>query len=215
MAYSYRLITTDEAKRALSQSEASDPRLADIDDALTAASDEIQEYLERVVVQTSWIEYHQRSRTEPSVLRVKHWPISSVTEVAEDTNRDYGSTTVLTADTEYIVMDEDEHTSKIIRLSSDTPKGWTAGFEAIRVKVTGGWTVANMPPRIRRVCREYLARQYHAVVNQSYAFSRVNDARGDVTHFGPVMLTKPQLSTLSTYKDWGASTCVRFEVDSS
>jgi hypothetical protein len=209
--YAHKLLSVAEMKRALKQTAATEPDLDQMHDALDAASEEIQEYLERVIIQDAWTEYHQLSATEPSILRVKHWPISSITEIAEDSDRDYGSATLLTANTDYVVMDKGEHTAELVRLSGDSPTSWESGFEAIRIKLTGGWLLADVPRPIRRVCREYLARQFHAAVDQEYAYSRVSDARGDVTYFAQVKLTTAQYSTLSNYRDHGASTCVRFE----
>lgn len=214
MAYEYALLSMEESQRAIKQADASEPRLNDINDALDAASQQIQDYLERVVIRASWIEYHQMCTYQPSILRIKHWPISAVTEIAEDSARSYGASSVLTVDTDYQIIEEGEHTSIIRRISGDTPTTWLSGFEAIRVTFSGGWLPADVPPVIRRVCREYLARQYHAAMNQDYAFQSVSDARGDVTHFGPVMLTKPQKEALSEYKDHGATTCVRFTAGS-
>lgn len=215
MAYGYGLLSDAEALRAINQIGASNPRIDDINDALYAASDEIQNYLERLIVKLSdkhWIEYHERSRTEPTVLRVLHWPIDTSwasIEIAEDSSRAYGATSILTAGTDYRIVNE-QYTSKIERLSGDSETTWLSGYEAIRITIKGGWAEADIPPAIKRICREFLARQYHANVNQEHAFETVSDARGTVSHFGPVMLTKPQKSTLAEYRDFGATTCVRF-----
>lgn len=216
MPYSYGLLSYAEALRAVNQAGASKPRNADIYDALYAASDEIQNSLGRLIVKLSakhWIEYHERSRTEPTILRVLHWPIDTTwvsIEVAEDSSRAYGATTVLTAGTDYRIVNEDDHTSKIERLSGDSETSWLSGYEAIRITIKGGWAETDIPPQIKRICREFMARQYHATVNQDHAFETVNDARGTVSHFGPVMLTKPQKNTLAEYRDYSATTCVRF-----
>ncbi|NIM21235.1 MAG: hypothetical protein GTN64_02255, partial [Candidatus Latescibacteria bacterium] len=53
-------------------------------------------------------------------------------------------------------------------------------------------------------------RHYHARMKQEYSFSTIDDARGTVTHFGPVMLTKPMMKRIYDYKDHGATTCVRY-----
>jgi hypothetical protein len=216
MAYNYALLSFEEALRAINQAGVPDPRRYDIHDALYAASDEIQGNLGRKILKRTdkhWIEYHERSRREPQILRVLHWPIQTdwaSIEVAEDTSRAYGATTVLTSGTDYRIIDRGDQTSEIVRISGDSETAWVSGYEAIRITIKGGWALDDIPPPIRRVCREYTARQYHAVVNQEHAFERVDDARGTVTHFGPVMLTKPQRSTLAEYADHRATTCVRF-----
>jgi hypothetical protein len=215
MAYDYALLSNPEAQRAIKLAGADKPPIDDINDALWAASEEIQNVLGRPIIQKTWVEYHRRSRTEPTILRVLHWPISSITEIAEDADRDYGATTVLTADTDYQIIHEDttsslDSASKIVRISNDSPTAWDSGFEAIRITFVGGWTLANVPYPIRRVCSEYMARQYHARSEQSYAFKSVSNELGTVQSFGPVMLTKPQIATLSAYRDYGATTCTRW-----
>ncbi|UCD59031.1 MAG: hypothetical protein JSV16_08020 [Candidatus Hydrogenedentota bacterium] len=216
MAYSYSLLSPPETLRAINQAGASNKRTNDINDALFAASEEIQSFLGRDIVKLSakhWIEYHERSRTEPTVLSVLHWPIDTSwgsIEICEDSSRAYGASTVLVNGTDYRIVHKGNQTSEIIRLSGDSETSWLSGYEAIRITIKGGWAQVDVPPTIKRVCREFLARQYHATVNQDYAFKTIDDARGTVTHFGPVMLTKPQRSALAEYADHGASTCVRF-----
>ncbi len=216
MAYSYALLSWDEAKRALNQANATDLRVEDIYDALFAASDEIQTVLGRKVVKLTskhWVEYHECDSYSPHVLRVLHWPIQTdwaSLEIAEDSDREYGATTVLTSGTDYRIVNDGDHTSKIIRLDGDYTTAWESGYEAIRITIKGGWAIADIPPPIKRICKEYLARQYHANANQSYAFERVTDARGTISHYGPVMLTKPMRNVLAEYADHGAATCVRF-----
>jgi hypothetical protein len=216
VAYSYALLSWAEALRAVAQQHATDVKGDDINDALHAASEEIQNILARHVVKLTdkhWIEYHEQNWYEPSVLRVLHWPIQTdwgSIEIAEDSDRDYGAASLLTSGTDYRIVNEADHTSKIVRLNGDVTQAWESGYEAIRVTIKGGWTVEDIPSPVKRVCREYMARQYHANVNQEHAFQRVDDARGSVTHYGPVMLTKPMRNTLAEYADHNATTCVRF-----
>jgi hypothetical protein len=208
MAYAYNLLSLEEAKLALKLEGASSPPNDRINDALYSSSQEINNYLERELISTAWIEYHERSSAAPSVLRVLHWPPTSpITEIAEDTSRAYGATTVLTENTDFLV---NYNTGEITRVSGGSPTTWFSGFEAIRIKLTGGWSEANVPPAVKDVCKEYMARKYHAGVDQEYSFSTVNDARGTVTHFGPVMLTKPMKMRMSEYKDHRSTTCVRY-----
>ncbi len=209
MAYADALLSLAEAQRAINQAGASNVRVDDVNDALWAASEEINNYLGRTIIEGSWIEYHRVSRTEPTTLRVLHWPIASVSEIAEDSDRTYGSSSLLTADTDYQIIHE-EYDTKIVRISGSVPTTWESGFEAIRITFTGGWTIANVPYTIRAVCSEYLARLYHARANQEHAFETIDNAMGTVKHFGPVMLTRPMLVKLSNFADHGATTCTRW-----
>ncbi len=216
MAYSYSLLSLAEALRAIKQAGATNPKTDDINDALHAASEEIQDCLGRPVVMLDtkhWIEYHQPSRTEPTVLRVLHWPIDTTwgsIEVAEDTSRAYGATTVLTSGTDYRIVNEGDNTSRIERISGDSETTWVSGYEAIRITIKGGWAEADIPRPMRRICKEFLARQYHATVNQEHAYKMVDDARGTVSYFAQVKLTDVQKATLSKYGDHRVTTCVRF-----
>jgi hypothetical protein len=163
MAYSYALLELNEALRAIKQEAATDPQIIHLNDALYAASEEIQNDLGRNVVKLStkhWIEYHERSHSEPTVLRVLHWPIQAdwgSLEIAEDSSRAYGATTVLTSGTDYRIVNEGDHTSKIERISGDSETTWLSGYEAIRITFKGGWALADIPPPIKRVCRKYTA----------------------------------------------------------
>jgi hypothetical protein len=145
MAYSYALLSLAEALRAIKQTGASAPKNADIHDALYAASDEIQNILERKIVKLDakhWIEYHERDSYQPHVLRVLHWPVDTTwasLEIAEDSDRDYGATTVLTNATDYRIVNDGDHTSRIIRLNGDNTQAWESGYEAIRITIKGGW----------------------------------------------------------------------------
>jgi hypothetical protein len=70
MAYSYALLELNEALRAIKQEAATDPQIIHLNDALYAASEEIQNDLGRNVVKLStkhWIEYHERSHSEPTL----------------------------------------------------------------------------------------------------------------------------------------------------
>lgn len=216
MAYSYALLELNESLRAIKQESATDPQIVHLSDALYAASEEIQNDLGRNVVKLStkhWIEYHERSHSEPTVLRVLHWPIQTdwgSLEIAEDSSRAYGATTVLTSGTDYRIVNEGDHTSKIERISGDSETTWLSGYEAIRITFKGGWALADIPPPIKRVCRKYTALLFQEVMNQEYAFERVSDDRGSVTRFAPAMLMKPMLKAIAEYRDFGATTCVRF-----
>lgn len=216
MSYDYALLTITEAERAINQAGATNPKTEYIKDALYSASEEIHDRLDRMILKRDskhWIEYHERDPAMPHILRVLHWPIDTSWgsfEIAEDSDRSYGADTLLTADTDYRIVNAGDQTSKIIRLSGGSPTSWLSGYEAIRITLKGGWAEADIPRSIRRICREFLARQYHATVNQDHAFETVNDARGTVTHYGPVMLTRPQEKALANYGDHGATTCVSF-----
>ena len=211
MAYEYRLLTAEEALRALKMEAASDPLTEQINDALDAASVEIQNYLGRDVLKVSRIEYHTRPRFEPDVLWVKHWPIGTVTEVAEDADRVWGATSVLTAGTDYQINTLGDETTEIQRLSGGAPSTWSAGFEAVKVTFTGGWLVADIPKSIKSVCGEYMARLYHAAIDQEHAFESIADARGAVKTYGPLGLLGPQRKRIANYRGFSSS-CVRWEL---
>jgi len=212
MAYAYPLISMAEAQRELKQESATDPELQRIQDALEQASAEIIAYLDwELSPSDAWTEYHQAPRYGGSELWLKH-PRGdsdfSITEVAEDSSRTYGSTSVLTVTTDYIV---DSKRGVLIRVSGDSTTSWLSGFEAIRVKLTAGYALSEVPPEVKRVCRDYMARIYNQIARETHGIQNVSDATGTVGYGQnvPVMLTKPMRTALSGYK-LHHTTCTRW-----
>lgn len=213
MAYAYPLITLEEAQRELKQDNATEPALQRINDALEQASAEIIAYLDwELSPSDAWIEYHQLPTYDQHELWLKHpkgGSTFSITEVAEDSSRTYGATTVLTVTTDYIV---DTKRGVLIRVSGDSTTTWLSGFEAIRVKLTAGYAIGDVPPEVKRVCRDYTARIYNQMVRETHGITSVSDATGTYSTGSsvPVMLTKPMKAALSGQK-LHYTTCVRYE----
>jgi len=65
MAYLYSLLDMPGAERALGTPGQTNPRTTDITESLAAASQEINDNLEREILTKAWIEYHQRHRIDP------------------------------------------------------------------------------------------------------------------------------------------------------
>ena len=191
------IITESEARREIKLPDGGD--LALIFDLLVDSSEEIEDELDRKIVTRGTITEFHTFRRASSVLRLHEWPAISVTSVHEDSNRVYGSTTLLVEDTDYIVESSSD-AAELIRISGAAETTWGAGFRAIKVIYAGGYTQALAPRKLKRITLELLAMQYRDIAGQTQGLSNVSDGLGSFQRFGPPFVTSEMRRRLSSFK---------------
>lgn len=150
---SIALLTLDEAKAYLKvDSDTGDAMLGIL---INATSQWVKNYLNRNFVSTSHTEYYNGDGSD--ILMLKNIPIVSVTTIHDDTDRVYGSDTLVSA-TNYIVMKE----SGFIK-AWDLYGSWTPGTANIKAVYTAGYTTGDagtMPYDLRLAVLRILDHQW-------------------------------------------------------
>lgn len=183
-----------------------------LDDLLEASTAEIEGFLNKHVVTPGTITEYHELHDYTSEIYLRQWPVIAVTSVHEDTNREYGATTLLTEGTDYIV---DAAPGRLIRVSGASKTSWSTGFEAIKVVYSGGYaTQAAVPADLKKISREHVVMMLREIENRDQNLESVQDAFGNFRRFGPVMLTSGMKSRLRRHRSisLGGQTWTRWEV---
>ncbi len=94
------------------------------------------EYCNRKLEQATWTEYHSLRAGQPSFL-LKNPPVASITTLHDDPDRVYGAGTLLTANTDYVLEDED---AGIVRFDEYETPGGIRNLKAVYV---GGFAAGS------------------------------------------------------------------------
>lgn len=200
----YALATTAQAKAKLKIGDGQDPVL---EECIGEASQMVESAWGRhILTRGSLTEEHPRV---PRIfggdfgeeLYTNEWPIGAVTSVHEDSARAFGASTLLVANTDYIVS---APAGKLIRTSSSMPSAWAYSWRAVKVVYTGGYrqpgqTTAgfeDVPPGIMAVFYELLHWMYRARDRREVGLTQATDGMGTRTFAGPPMITRGMLATL-------------------
>jgi hypothetical protein len=196
------LIKIEEAKFWLDD-PTGEKKDALLDKIITYSSGLILKYLDRrVMVNTSAItEYH--SWVPGFHLWTYEWPIQSVTSVHESTARTYDSTSLLTANTDYVVVSPGDERAKIVRTNSatDSPINWYRGFRYQQVIYTPGYADKDsVPSAIKDVCCRHVSTVYKEVTKQLGGIDSASGDFGSVNRFGPALLTSGMKMDLNHFR---------------
>lgn len=198
MAQTDRLITLEEARVWLDDiGNEKDALIARIIDYSTELI--LRKLDRRVMVNTAAItEYH--SWVQGCNLWPYEWPVQSVTSVHETNNRTYDSTTLLTANTDYVIYSPGDERAKIVRLSSSQPTRWYSGFEYQQVIYVPGYAdQASVPKTIKDVCCRHVSMVFKDITRKLSNLESVSDDMGSFARFGPAMLTSQMEKDLYPY----------------
>jgi len=128
------------------------------------------------------------------------WPIQNVVEVNEDLNLLFGSTTALTAATQYVIREPASVRRRIARISNLLDFAFYAGYRVVRARMSAGYrTQAKVPQKIKGVCLELAAWHFQHSEGKQYGFQSVTDGMGSRSFFGPPMLTSGLKNRLAAY----------------
>jgi hypothetical protein len=195
----YALASLAQAKRAcgVGAQEAlleSGDVYEDLLDTIEWASAEVERYLCRQIVtrssaQAPAVEYHTADPCAPTVLRLRQYPVISITSIDEgywDGGTWTSSETLTTGD--YLARENGE----LVRLDTGGAVcSWPTGLEKVRVTYRGGYaTTADVPAHIRRVALDLAGRRWAMRRRGQPGASSISDAMGTVTRFLPAELLK-------------------------
>lgn len=128
------------------------------------------------------------------------WPLQNVHEVAEDINRVFGSTTVLTVTTQYEVRNPSTVRRRIVRVSNFTEFPFYSGYRVVRARMSAGYrTSASVPQKIKGVCLELAAWHFSHSESKQFGLSSVSDGMGSRSFSGPPVVTAGMKDRLATY----------------
>lgn len=106
---------------------------SEIDRLILAVDKFINQYCNRTIEQATVTEYHSL-RAGQAVFLLKNPPVASITSLYDDPERSYGSGTLLTNNTDYVLEDED---AGIVRFDEWATSG---GIRNIKVVYVGGFS---------------------------------------------------------------------------
>lgn len=128
------------------------------------------------------------------------WPIQNVIEVNEDLNSVFGSTTALTAGTQYELREASTLRRRIARISNGLDFAFYSGYRVVRGRMSAGYrTQAMVPPKIKGVCKELAAWYFQHSERHQYGLQSTSDALGSRSFSGPPMLTTGMKDRLAAY----------------
>jgi hypothetical protein len=146
----------------------------------------IEDYLDRFLVSRGTItEFH--SPDGSNTIWLSQWPVISVSSVHEDTAREYGASTLLTADVDYIVS---APRGKLLRIASSQPSVWACGWRTVRVIYSGGYqSTALVPAEFKHAALRTVALLWNEVRREEIGYSSISDAQGNIQRLVPGGLT--------------------------
>jgi len=169
----------------------------------------VEAYLDRVVIsQGTLTEYYTIPRKN-STFQLNQWPIVSVTTVHEDDTRTYAAASLLTVDTEYLVVVEN---GELVRTWSATQgrRFWSSHFRAVKVVYVAGWkrsdttgAADNVPWEIRDVVMRASARLWKEVERSKQGVVTMSDAAGSWTRYSDRILTDEMRSQINQHRRFG------------
>jgi hypothetical protein len=133
-----------------------------------------------------YVEYHTRRPSEPCDLWAMEWPLISVIEVNEDSNRVFGAGTRLVAGTDYVAT---SHNGRVARLSSALRWSWSPGWRAVKKETVAGFTRAGVPAELKDACCQAVTMGHDQAVANRVGVRSVSDATGNWTRFSGYQLT--------------------------
>lgn len=200
----YVLASKNELKRALLI--ATTDTLADdkedlLSDCIEFASDEIERFLDRLLVTRGSItEYHTAAPQFAERLYLTQYPPITITSVQEGqwASGTWTAGTTLTASTDYL---SEAAAGILIRQSGADVTAWSAGFERVKVVYTAGYaTTAAVPIEVRRVAVALASRRFSEMSRGQGGAQSISDGMGSVTRFLPSELLRMEKEALGSFR---------------
>jgi len=139
------------------------------------------------------VEYH--NPVEWARIRLLEWPVHSIAEIAEDTSRDFGSTTVLDSD-EY----EADSSGLVTRVIDAQPYPFECGYRAIKVRYSAGYgAISAVPPDLRDLCIRLAGAKVQEFQRGALGTTSVSDQLGNFSRVAAT-LTRDQRDELAEYR---------------
>lgn len=152
-----------------------------------------------VQVQSSvgYVEYHTPDGSPD--LYALEWPVAQLLSAYEDSERTYAAADLLTASSDYLLNGP---TGRIVRVSSATTgrKNWGAGFRAVKLTYSGGYSAGNLPADLRDVALELAIALYEERAKGRVGISGETNDMGAFTRFGPSGISKLMGEKLAPYR---------------
>ena len=140
---------------------------------------------------TSRTEYYDGDGSD--TLYVKAYPISAVTSLYVDPDRDYGSSTLVDSD-DYVYYENEG------KIKTDGAL-LASGSKSIKLTYTGGYTTA--PADLQQAVKELVAFWYKRNTDKRVGVSSVNIGDKSITYETDIPASV--LSTFKRYRHWAAS----------
>lgn len=192
---SQTIVSLEEASRRVRDATEADAPL--VSQVLRGGTSEIETILRRQIVSRGTITEYHTIRRGTCELWLNQFPVMAITSIHEDPDRDYGASALLTALTNYTV---DVETGMITRVDQDTPIAWDAGFEAVKVVYTAGYSQASVPEDLKALALELFALQWADAHGERYGVGSVSTPLGNVNYSGPAELTPHMLARLDRHR---------------
>jgi hypothetical protein len=185
-AVDHALLTTDELLEELHGGTSGPPR--PLERIVNATTETIERELNRRLIYRDgpYIEQMTTSGGRKAIYTLEA-PITTLTEVNEDSDRTFGAGTVLTAGTDFIA---DLENGRILRVSGCCATDWEEGECAVQLKYQGGYAdIDALPWDIRDVALRHAALTWQEISQHHQGVSSISDATGSTTRFRAAQLT--------------------------
>lgn len=186
------LITLDTAIKYINQNNKTDvdeDQQWVIEDLIKKVSKMFNNYIGRDLESTTHIELYDGNGL--SRLRLINWPITTITNLYEDTSRAFESSSILDTDT-YMIYNE-----KYIQLLS------TVFYEtdaSIKVEYIAGYTAENMPEDIKLACINEVVRYYkNRYMSSDWGINAITTPQGTNYNFTTTPLLEDTEMILDSY----------------
>lgn len=148
--------------------------------AINIATRRILSYLDRTIASTAYTDDYDGNGTP--ILMLKHYPlIGNPTSVKVDGKRTFGTDSLLTIETDYVVNGDTGMIRAIgTQNDSTTVAIWSRGQLNIRVAYTAGY--ATIPEDLNLACRLYAGYHYKKMGsqgNKSYSIGQISVVEDD------------------------------------
>lgn len=180
------LVKPIDVRRRMRSKDLSIDRDDEIRDAINDSSALIRRHCGRrfLFLGTDYVEFHDVWHGE-SILYLREKPIISITSVEEDSQRNYGAGSVLTAGDDYLL---DKNRGTLTRVSGADVWRWETGARSVRVTYQGGYNdvagdKVNIVNDLKRACIKQCLLILREDDREMQGVSSVTDTVGSVTKF--------------------------------
>lgn len=186
------LITLDTAIKYINQNNKTDvdeDQQWVIEDLIKKVSKMFNSYLGRDLESTTHIETYDGNGLPR--LRLYNWPITTITNLYEDTSRQFESSSILDTDT-YAIYNE-----KYIQLLSTV---FYNTYGSIKVEYIAGYTKKNMPEDIKLACITEVVRNYkNRYMSGDFGITAITTPQGTNYNFSALPLLEDTQMILDSY----------------
>lgn len=187
------LCSVAEARAALKIDSANTSETSILEDLINRASSFANKFTGRQLLQASFAEYYDGDGS--GELMLNNYPIQSVTTVHDDPNRDFGASSLLVVDDDYVL-----DTAGGIILAMAGHPAFLSGRRSIKVVYSAGYASGSIPYDLKEAVLMIVQHQYKRVY-QDQRIGLASETIGDHTmQYSEDAIPKKAKEVLTRYR---------------